>query len=191
MAELQPSERHGVHVLTLSGGGADARTLPAGRRSARAAVRAHAARTCPPTSCSSATSSATRRSTSRSPSRWDVPVVLELHDFYAACERAHLERPSGELCRRARREGEHAHSTALPTTASARERWALRSHLFRHALEQADEPLARRQFVADYFREFPEPAERVCRCNGVDMRRPRLSARRRTDRRLPRRRSRT
>ncbi len=82
--------------------------------------------------------------------RWQIPVVMELHDFYSACERAHLARPSGELCfgpEGGRACAEHCfthQSDALP-------RWALRTHLFRQALVQADAVVTPSSFVADYF----------------------------------------
>src|SRR5437763_784578 len=82
--------------------------------------------------------------------RWGVPVVMELHDFYMACERAHLERSSGERCQGP--EGGRACAThCFAEQRSPRERWALRTHAFRRALEQADTLIAPSHFVADYF----------------------------------------
>ena len=101
--------------------------------------------------------------------RWGVPVVLELHDFYVACERAHLERRSGELC--AGPEGGRACAQhCFAHDSKAPQRWALRSHLFRHALEQADETLCPSEFVADYFHRGFELAIRPTVIgNGVDV----------------------
>lgn len=81
--------------------------------------------------------------------RWGVPVVLEVHDFYVACELAHLQRISGELCRGP--EGGGACAThCFPADRRAPERWALRTHMFRHAVQQADALVCPSRFVADY-----------------------------------------
>jgi glycosyltransferase involved in cell wall biosynthesis len=82
--------------------------------------------------------------------RWGVPVVIELHDFYVTCERAHLQRVSGDLC--GGPDGGDACATHCFPGARAEERWALRTHMFRRALEQADALVCPSQFVAAYFR---------------------------------------
>jgi glycosyltransferase involved in cell wall biosynthesis len=83
---------------------------------------------------------------------WRVPVVVELHDFFFACERAHLERFSGERC--AGPEGGRACAThCYPDQSRALERWALRTHMFRQALQQADALTCPSNFVANYFRD--------------------------------------
>jgi glycosyltransferase involved in cell wall biosynthesis len=88
--------------------------------------------------------------------RWRIPVVMELHDFYAVCERAHLERPTGELCDGP--EGGRACARhCFPGQEDALERWALRTHLFRHAVTEADALIAPSEFVADYFRRRHGP----------------------------------
>jgi glycosyltransferase involved in cell wall biosynthesis len=78
--------------------------------------------------------------------RWNVPVVLELHDFFVVCPRAHLERRSGELCggpEGGRACAEHC----FPGERAARLRWALRSQSFKEAVRCADEVLAPSQYV--------------------------------------------
>ena len=88
--------------------------------------------------------------------RWQVPVVIELHDFFFACERAHLDRFSGERC--GGPEGGRACAThCYPNDSRALERWALRTHMYRHALQQADALICPSMFVADYFRETFRP----------------------------------
>jgi glycosyltransferase involved in cell wall biosynthesis len=84
--------------------------------------------------------------------RWGIPVAMELHDFYAVCERAHLDRPSGELCDGP--DGGRAcaqHCFAHQPDAAGR--WSLRTHLFDLALAQADALICPSQFVANYFRD--------------------------------------
>lgn len=92
--------------------------------------------------------------------RWRIPVVLELHDFYTVCERAHLERPSGELCQGP--EGGRACARhCFSEQADAEGRWALRTHLFNLGLTQADALVCPSRFVADYFGELGIDQERV------------------------------
>jgi glycosyltransferase involved in cell wall biosynthesis len=82
--------------------------------------------------------------------KWDVPVVMELHDFFTVCDRAHLQRVSGERCEGP--EGGSACAThCFPKTRRAHERWAVRTHMFRHALQAADGLICPSRFVADYF----------------------------------------
>lgn len=82
--------------------------------------------------------------------RWHIPVVLELHDYYTVCEQARLQRPSGDLCHGP--EGGSACAThCFPEQAKSLQRWALRTHMFRRAVEQADALVAPSRFVADYF----------------------------------------
>jgi glycosyltransferase involved in cell wall biosynthesis len=80
--------------------------------------------------------------------RWNVPVVLELHDFFAICPRAHLERRSGDLCggpEGGRACAEHC----FAGQHAGRLRWALRSQSFKEAVRCADEVLAPSQYVVE------------------------------------------
>jgi glycosyltransferase involved in cell wall biosynthesis len=82
--------------------------------------------------------------------RWGIPVVLELHDFFMACPRAHLQRVSGELC--GGPEGGRACATyCFSDQENAELRWSLRSHAFAAALAAADEVVAPSPFVAEAF----------------------------------------
>lgn len=82
--------------------------------------------------------------------RWGIPVVLELHDFFALCPRAHLQRRSGEPC--GGPEGGSACARhCFPGQPDADLRWALRSRSFAEAVCRADEVLAPSRFVADAF----------------------------------------
>jgi glycosyltransferase involved in cell wall biosynthesis len=88
--------------------------------------------------------------------RWKVPVVLELHDFFAICPRAHLERRSGELC--GGPEGGRAcaeHCYAGQEAGSLR--WALRSQSFREAVRCADEVLAPSRYVVEALGSLRDP----------------------------------
>ncbi len=81
---------------------------------------------------------------------WRIPVVLELHDFYAACPLAHLQRVSGERC--GGPEGGAACAThCFPGQDDAHARWALRALEFAEAVRTADVVVAPSRFVAGYF----------------------------------------
>jgi glycosyltransferase involved in cell wall biosynthesis len=81
---------------------------------------------------------------------WGIPVLLELHDFYAACPLAHLQRVSGERC--GGPEGGRACAThCFAGQDEAHARWALRAVEFGQAVRDADAVLAPSRFVADYF----------------------------------------
>jgi glycosyltransferase involved in cell wall biosynthesis len=92
--------------------------------------------------------------------RWRIPVVMELHDFYTVCERAHLERPTGELCK-GPEGGRACAQHCFPEQEDSAGRWALRTHLFRLALARADALICPSEFVADYFRELNLPHGRL------------------------------
>lgn len=84
--------------------------------------------------------------------RWGIPVVLELHDFFSICPRAHLQRRSGDLCdgpEGGRACAEHC----FWDQPEAKLRWALRSRSFADALRSADEVLGPSRYLADAFRE--------------------------------------
>jgi glycosyltransferase involved in cell wall biosynthesis len=80
--------------------------------------------------------------------RWGVPVVLELHDHFVICPRAHLQRRSGEEC-----DGPQGGSACarycFPEQRESELRWALRSKSFAEALRSADEVVAPSRFLAD------------------------------------------
>lgn len=99
--------------------------------------------------------------------RWGVPVLLELHDFFAICPRAHLQRRSGEPC-----DGPAGGSACarhcFVEQHDAELRWALRAQSFREAVRAADAVLCPSRFVADALaplREGARPIEVVP--NGV------------------------
>ena len=91
--------------------------------------------------------------------RWGVPVALEMHDFFAICPRAHLQRISGEVC-----EGPEGGAACavhcFPDQEASLLRWSLRSRSFGQALDDADALLAPSRFVAEtveqaYGKEVP------------------------------------
>jgi glycosyltransferase involved in cell wall biosynthesis len=92
--------------------------------------------------------------------RWNVPVVMELHDYYQVCERARLERVSGELCN-GPSGGKSCEAHCFPTAAGERGKWVWRTHLFGLALEHADEFICPSKFVAEIFCGLGVPSARV------------------------------
>jgi glycosyltransferase involved in cell wall biosynthesis len=80
--------------------------------------------------------------------RWGVPIVLELHDHFAICPRAHLQRTSGDPCDGP--EGGRACARhCFPDMPEAELRWALRAKSFAEAVRGADEVVAPSRFLAD------------------------------------------
>ncbi len=113
--------------------------------------------------------------------RWDIPIVLEVHDFYLACERAHLERLSGELCN-GPEAGRACTAHCFPHDPRGLERWGLRSHLFRRALERADALVCPSAFVAHYLREaFGDDVRPQVVGNGINIGGPTLVPTKRTE----------
>jgi len=82
--------------------------------------------------------------------RWEIPVVMELHDFYVKCPRAHLERRSGELCP-GPESGKACARHCFGDQRDPKLRWALRARSFGDALRSADAVLAPSPFVAEAF----------------------------------------
>lgn len=82
--------------------------------------------------------------------RWDIPIVLELHDFFVKCPRVHLRRTSGDLC--GGPEGGNACAVhCFGHQEDAALRWPLRTRAFADALAAADEVFAPSRFVVDSF----------------------------------------
>lgn len=164
----QPTERQGVDVLMMSGGGRLQGRFPGHQRRMELLFQRAVLDSSPDVVLISHLMGHSPLYVSIA-QRWGVPVILELHDFYVACERAHLERLSGELCA-GPEAGRACARHCFAHDRRAGERWALRSHLFRQALEQADETLCPSTFVADYFeRTFKLAVRPTVIGNGVDV----------------------
>jgi len=84
--------------------------------------------------------------------RWRVPFVLELHDFFMLCPRAHLQRKSGDLCA-GPESGAACAVHCFGDQRQAQLRWALRSGSFAEAVRTADAVLAPSRYVAERFAE--------------------------------------
>jgi glycosyltransferase involved in cell wall biosynthesis len=91
--------------------------------------------------------------------RWAIPVVMELHDYYQVCERARLERVSGELCD-GPRGGKSCEVHCFPGRAE-QGRWVWRTHLYGLALRHTDEFVCPSNFVADLFCDLGVPRARI------------------------------
>lgn len=84
--------------------------------------------------------------------RWGIPVLLELHDFFTICPRAHLERRSGDPCS-GPEAGRACARHCFGDQQNSELRWALRSRSFADAVRGADEVLAPSPFLADALAE--------------------------------------
>ena len=87
--------------------------------------------------------------------RWGIPVMVELHDFYMACERAHLERAGGALCDGPER-GRACAQHCFAGEDGALGRWRARTARFAEALAQADGAITPSELVAGFFRGVRE-----------------------------------
>jgi glycosyltransferase involved in cell wall biosynthesis len=88
--------------------------------------------------------------------RLGVPVVLELHDFFALCPRAHLRRPAGEKC--GGPEGGRACAEHCFEEPAGERRWSRRASAFGAAVRRADQVVAPSRFLADAFAALRGPA---------------------------------
>jgi glycosyltransferase involved in cell wall biosynthesis len=82
--------------------------------------------------------------------RWGIPFVLELHDFFMLCPRAHLQRVSGELCP-GPEGGAACAAHCYAYQQQAQLRWSLRSASYAEAVRTADAALAPSRYVAERF----------------------------------------
>jgi glycosyltransferase involved in cell wall biosynthesis len=146
---IEREDRDGVAVATVVGGGPTFEQFPGHEPALEAAFARMLAETVPDVVLLS-------HLLHHSPGyvdiahRWGIPVVLELHDFYVACPRVHLQRRSGDLC-----DGPHGGAACAVHCFSddpqAALRWSLRAHTFRRALQEAEVVICPSQFVADSF----------------------------------------
>jgi glycosyltransferase involved in cell wall biosynthesis len=90
--------------------------------------------------------------------RLRAAVVISLHDFYFACPRVHLQKPSGELCAGPDGGRECARTCFAGENAGMALRWGMRTAYFRRLLNMAHRLVAGSRYVASYFEEFaPHP----------------------------------
>lgn len=141
--------RDGVRVVSITGGGADVERFPNHERTLERIFERMLAELVPDAVL-------VTHLLYHSPGyvsvahRWGVPVILELHDFFAMCPRAHLQRRSGELCT-GPEGGAACTRHCFPDQSDSELRWALRSQSFAQAVSYADEVLAPSRFVAEAF----------------------------------------
>lgn len=179
--QIERDRRNGVPVVTIAGGGATFSSFPGRESPLEGAFQRVLAEEQPDVVLLSHT-------LHHSPGyvgiakRWGIPVAVELHDFFFACPRAHLERVSGERCG-GPEAGRACAAHCFPSEDADvdQARWSLRAHLFRSALQDADRVIAPSRFVAERFAEMRRPrAPIVVLGNGVpDSFEPDVQARRR------------
>jgi glycosyltransferase involved in cell wall biosynthesis len=86
--------------------------------------------------------------------RLRAAVVISLHDFYFACPRVHLHKPSGELCAGPDGGRECASTCFAGAKSGAALGWGVRTAYFRRLLGMADHLVAGSRYVASYFENF-------------------------------------
>ena len=98
--------------------------------------------------------------------RLGAAVVVSLHDFHFACPRAHLQRPTGELCQ-GPAFGSNCAATCFAMDGDGdRHYWGLRTMYFQRALQASQRVIAYSQYVASYFQPMCAVPIRVIE-NGV------------------------
>ncbi|CAN5259524.1 hypothetical protein BH18GEM1_BH18GEM1_07820 [soil metagenome] len=88
-------------------------------------------------------------------------VVLSLHDYYFACPRIVLRKPSGEACEGPDGGRECARACFPSEKQAASHRWSLRAMYFRRLLAIADRMVCPSPWVADFFARFGADRERL------------------------------
>jgi glycosyltransferase involved in cell wall biosynthesis len=82
--------------------------------------------------------------------RSGAAVVQSLHDFYFACPRLHLQKPSGELCA-GPDGGRECARTCFAYEADAELRWGVRAAYFRRLLDAPERLICPSRYVASFF----------------------------------------
>jgi glycosyltransferase involved in cell wall biosynthesis len=86
-------------------------------------------------------------------SRWGVPTVVELHDFFGLCPRINLLKTTGEQCAGPRR-GEECANVCFAGQEGAALRWTARWRAYRDAFRSAASLIAPSRHVADVFETY-------------------------------------
>jgi glycosyltransferase involved in cell wall biosynthesis len=99
-----------------------------------------------------------------------VPTVVSLHDYYFACPRIVLRKPSGELCSGPDGGRECARTCYAGDGADARIRWGTRDAYFRALLRLPELLIAPSEHIAGFFERFIGDGERIRMIpNGVSL----------------------
>jgi glycosyltransferase involved in cell wall biosynthesis len=88
--------------------------------------------------------------------RLGTPVVLVIHDFYAACPLIHLQKRSGELCTGP--DGGRECATTCFVNEPSPERWILRASYFGQLLAAFDSVVCGSARVREFFERFAPSA---------------------------------
>lgn len=90
-----------------------------------------------------------------------VPTVVSLHDYYFACPRIVLRKPSGELCEGPDGGRECACTCYASEGADAHLRWSARAEYFRALLRVPERLVAPSEHIAAFFEHFIGDGERI------------------------------
>jgi glycosyltransferase involved in cell wall biosynthesis len=89
--------------------------------------------------------------------RADLPVVLSIHDYYAACPLVHLLKVDGRLCD-GPDGGRECTATCFAHEGTASGRWTTRYEYFAELLQLADTVVCPTERLADFLREMAPEA---------------------------------
>jgi glycosyltransferase involved in cell wall biosynthesis len=93
--------------------------------------------------------------------RLRVPTVVSLHDYYFACPRIQLRKPSGEVCAGPDEGRECARSCYADDGADATVRWGVRDAYFRALLQLPERLIAPSRHIAGFFAQYIGDGDRV------------------------------
>lgn len=149
---LERWRRDGLDVLTLVGGRVDVGSHPGSAREIEALFQRVLADLAPDVVLAT-------HLLGHSPSyvgiasRWGVPTVVELHDFFGLCPLIHLQTTTGERCEGPRR-GEECANVCFAGQEGAAPRWTARWRAYRDAFRSAAALVAPSRHVADAFKTY-------------------------------------
>jgi glycosyltransferase involved in cell wall biosynthesis len=149
---LERSRHEGLDVLTLVGGRVDVHSHPGPAREVEALFQRVLIDLVPDVVLAT-------HLLGHSPSyvgiasRWGVPTVVELHDFFGLCPLINLENTTGERCAGPRR-GEECANVCFAGQEDAALRWTARWRAYRDAFRSAAALVAPSRHVADAFETY-------------------------------------
>lgn len=93
--------------------------------------------------------------------RQRTALVVSLQDYYFACHRIQLSKPTGELCGGPQGGHECARTCFASADLQTVTQWGLRTLYFRQLLLAAHRVICPSQYVANFFEEFGVRADRI------------------------------
>jgi glycosyltransferase involved in cell wall biosynthesis len=93
--------------------------------------------------------------------RQRAALVISLQDYYFACHRIQLSKPSGRLCAGPRGGQECASTCFASENADTTTQWGLRTMYFRQLLLAAHRVICPSKYVAEFFENYGVPGQKI------------------------------